>query len=223
MSSESLICDHKSTIKDGVAQRGRTIRPQGATHRQRNYNRHPARQTPGLSIMTHPLACDDGRPRSGRRSSAAAIVLLFMAACSSNPPKLREGLWEIRAQSIQKPGDIKTDVAYKLCRDHAYDQAAVTVLKKVKGCTTALKTVGANQFASASNCTVNGVTIISSGVTTFRSAETTHSETQATYVPAFNGKTAETMTQDQQYVSVCPPTMKVGDTLSAEGFIRHHD
>jgi hypothetical protein len=114
-------------------------------------------------------------------------------------------------------------VAYKLCRDHAYDQSAVTLLKKVKGCSTVLKTLGDNKFASASNCTVNGITIISNGVTTFRSAEATHSETQAKYVPSFNGKTDETMTQDQQYLGVCPPTMKVGDTLSAEGFIRHHD
>jgi hypothetical protein len=172
--------------------------------------------------MTNPSSRHEALRRSRDRLAAVAALLL-LAACSSDPPKLREGLWEIRAQTLEKPGDKKTEVAYKLCRDHAYDQTAVKVLKQVKGCTTVLKTLGENKFASASNCTVNGITIISNGVTTFRSPEATHSETQAKYVPAFNGKTDETMTQDQQYLGACPPTMKVGDTLSAEGFIRHHD
>jgi hypothetical protein len=155
--------------------------------------------------------------------ATTAALLSFVVGCAGNPPVLKEGLWEIRAQTIEKPGDRRSEVVYKLCRDHAYDKAANALLKNIKGCTTVVKDLGGGKLASASNCTVNGLSIVSNGVTTFSSQESTHSETQARYSPAFNGKTDETMTQNQQYVGRCPPTMKVGDTLSAEGFIRHHD
>ena len=162
---------------------------------------------------------------SARYSPLAATVttLLLVTGCASGPPALREGLWEIRAQTIEKPGDRKIEAAYKLCRDHAYDKAANALLKNVKGCSTVVKDQGDGKLASASNCNVNGISIVSNGATVFKSAEATHSETQARYSPPFNGKTDESMTQDQQYLGACPPTMKAGDTLSPEGFIRHHD
>jgi hypothetical protein len=160
---------------------------------------------------------------TGSKLGIAGVFALFGAACASGPPALKEGLWEIHAQSVEKPAERKTALTYKLCRDHAYDKAANALLKSVKGCSTAVKELGGGKIASASTCNVNGVSIVSNGVTTFLGEQQIHSETQAQYSPPFNGKSAESMIQDQQYVGVCPPSMRVGDTISAEGFIQHHN
>jgi hypothetical protein len=142
---------------------------------------------------------------------------------SAGPPKLKEGLWEIRGQSVESPGDKHADYTYKLCRDHGFDKATNAALKDVKGCSTVVKDQGGGSVASSSTCAVNGITIVSTGLTLYKSDSVTHSETHATYTPAFNGKTEETMTQDQQYVGKCPAGMKPGDRIAPDGIlIRHH-
>jgi hypothetical protein len=164
-----------------------------------------------------------------RRTAWAAALALPVSlahvslAHAGGPPQLKEGLWQIHGESITQPGEKKTDITYKLCRDHAYDKAANAILMNVKGCTTVIKDQGDGKFASASNCNINGTTIISNGVSVFKDKTFMHSETQAKFVPAFEGKTEETMTQDQQYIGSCPPGVKVGDTISAAGFIQHHN
>lgn len=154
---------------------------------------------------------------------AAAASLPLMAAHAGDPPKLKEGLWEVHVQSEEKPSGARTDVTYQLCRDHAYDKTADELLKNLPGCTTVIKDQGKGRFTSASNCVVNGTTVVSTGLTLFISKIATHSETNAKYLPPFKGKTDETMVQDQQYVGKCPNGTKPGDTISADGFIRHHD
>jgi hypothetical protein len=158
-------------------------------------------------------------------AAAAAIAMLPPTlAYAGSPPKIKEGLWEVHGQSIEKPANTTTDFTYKICRDHAFDKAATTLLKNVKGCTTILKDLGSGKYASASTCAVAGITIVSNGVTTYnKNHEAVHSETQAKYTPALNGKTDETMTQDQQYVGNCPTGVKPGDTIGTDGLIRHHD
>lgn len=150
------------------------------------------------------------------------LALTLLTGCSTAPPKLKQGLWEIRGQSVEKPLGTKTEFSYQLCRDHAYDEAQNTQLKSVKGCNTVLKNAGGGKFTSASNCRV-GVTLIgSNGVTVFKKNAATHSETHATYAPPLNGKAEETMTEDQQYLGACPPGMRPGDTLGTDGIVRHH-
>lgn len=153
----------------------------------------------------------------------AIALILPLAALAGDPPKLKEGLWEIHVQSEEKPTGARTDVTYQLCRDHAYDKTADDVLKNLPGCTTVIKDAGKGRFESASNCVVNGTTVVSTGVTVFTSKTATHSETAAKYLPPFKGKTEETMIQDQRYVGDCPKALKPGDTISPEGFIRHHN
>lgn len=153
---------------------------------------------------------------------AFGVLLPLTAAHAGDPPKLKEGLWEVHVQTEEKPSGARTDITYQLCRDHAYDKTADALLKNLPGCTTVIKDVGKGQFSSTSNCVVNGTTVISSGVTVFTSKSATHSETNAKYLPPFKGKTEETMVQDQQYVGSCPNGTRPGDTISADGFIRHH-
>lgn len=156
-------------------------------------------------------------------AAAIAVLLPCAAAWAGGPPKLREGLWEVRAQIIENPGGKHSEFTYRMCRDHAYDKAADEQLKNVKGCNTVIKNLGGGKFSSASTCTVAAITIVSNGVSIYSKDVSVHSETHATYTPAFNGKSEETMTQDQQYVAKCPANMKPGDRITPDGFIQHHD
>ena len=161
-----------------------------------------------------------------RLATPMAGLLALLCAASAHagsPPKLKEGLWEIHGESTVQPGDKKKELTYRLCRDHAYDKAANAILMQIKGCTTEMKDAGNGRFNSASKCNVNGTTIISGGFTLFTSDISMHSETQSRFMPAFEGKTDEFVIQDQRYVGACPATMKAGDTISAEGFIRHQN
>ena len=70
-----------------------------------------------------------------RLFTIAAAVLPVMAVSAAELPEIQEGLWEIHSQGIENPGNKKTDFTHKLCRDHAYDKAALAMVKNMKGCT----------------------------------------------------------------------------------------
>ena len=152
----------------------------------------------------------------------AAALLLGTAACAHDPQRIKEGLWEIHSVSVENPGAKKAEFQYQLCRDHAYDSAANARVKNVKGCSTQFKDMGDGRYASASTCKVAGTSIVSNGITTYQKGESTHSETQARYSPPFNGKSTETMTEDQRYIGPCPLGVKIGDTIGPDGIVRHH-
>jgi hypothetical protein len=156
-------------------------------------------------------------------AALAVAALPLSIARAGDPPKIKEGLWAIHGESIEKPGDRVTQFDYKLCRNHAYDKAANAKVKDAPGCRTVVKDSGGGKFEAASACTAATTKIISNGTTTYLSETAMHSETHATYTPPFRGKTEETMTQDQQYVSECPSNMKPGDVLFPDGFVRHPD
>jgi len=170
-----------------------------------------------MGRITH-LARDGGPiARSG-----LAAALLLMAGCAADPPSLQEGLWEVHGQTIEKPANTTATFAYQLCRDHLYDKAATAQMKNVKGCSTLFKKVGDGKFSSASTCVVADTTIVSNGLTTFRSPSATHSEARALYAPALGGKTDETLIEDQTYVGKCPRGMRAGDTMNSDGIVLHH-
>ncbi len=154
--------------------------------------------------------------------AAAAAGFAVLSGCVGGPPTLKAGLWDVRLQSVENPGDRHSEFNYQLCRDRAYDAAADARLKNVKGCTTVVKNLGGGSYSSASSCTVAGTTIVSTATSVFKSDGSTHSDSHATYTPAFNGKTEETMTQDQRYVGKCPADMQPGDTVAADGLVVHH-
>lgn len=151
--------------------------------------------------------------------TAAALLTVARAA---DPPPLQEGLWEIRGQSIANPGSKRTEFTYRLCRNHAYDQAMDALVKNQKDCTTSFDSLGGGRYTSSSRCTVSGTVIESKGTYTYQSPTATRSESSATYTPAFRGKTDETVIQDQTYVGSCPAGMKPGDRISTEGTLQRY-
>jgi hypothetical protein len=148
------------------------------------------------------------------------VVLLSAAAAADSPP-LQEGLWEISGQTIQNPGNKRTEFKYQLCRNHAYDNAMDALVRNAQGCTTSFDDLGGGRFASASSCNVDGTAIVSKGTFTYESMTSTHSESFATYSPPYKGRTDEHVVQDQHFVGPCPAGMKPGDRITG-GTLRRY-
>lgn len=153
--------------------------------------------------------------------AAAAALLPVLVAHAADPPQVREGLWEIHSKSTENPGSKTTEIIYRLCRDHAYDKAALEMAKSIKGCTSAIKSLGGAKFSADSQCTIEGTQIKSIGTASYQGDTAMHSETRTTYTPGFNGKTDEVMVQDQKFVGACPAGMQPGDQMTPEGKILH--
>jgi len=154
--------------------------------------------------------------------SVSCAGLLLAIARAADPPQLKEGLWEIRGQRIENPGSKRTEFAYRLCRSHAYDKAMDDLVRNQRDCTTTFESLGGGRYASASRCTAAGIVIVSKGTYTYESSTSTRSESNATYVPAFHGKTDETLIQDQSYIGSCPAGMNPGDRINADSKMQRY-
>ena len=154
--------------------------------------------------------------------TVSATTLLLAIASAADPPPLKEGLWEIRGQSIDNPGSKRTECTYRLCRNHAYDKAMDALVKNVKDCATSFDSLGDGRFTSESRCTLDGTVIVSKGTYTYLSSASTRSESYATYTPAYRGKTDETVIQDQSYVGACPAGMQPGDRITVDGTLQRY-
>ncbi len=152
----------------------------------------------------------------------SSAMLLLAIARAADPPQLKEGLWEIRGQRIENPGNRRTEFTYRLCRSHAYDKAMDDLVKNQKDCTTSFDSLGGGRYVSASRCTAAGVVIVSKGTYTYESSTSARSESTATYDPAFHGKTDETLIQDQSYVGSCPAGMNPGDRVDARSKLQRY-
>jgi hypothetical protein len=164
-------------------------------------------------------------PWPALNASALALLALTLLpaglALAGDPPKLKEGLWEVRGQTVENPGAKRTVFAYQLCRDHAYDDAANNELKDVAGCSTVIYDLGCGRLASTSSCQVSGVTIDSNGLTVYKGDTVTHAESHATFTPPLEGKSDESITQDQKFIGKCPAGVKPGDRIAPDGRIWH--
>jgi len=149
-----------------------------------------------------------------------SAMLLLPIARAADPPQLKEGLWEIRGQRIENPGNKRTEFTYRLCRSHAYDKAMDDLVKNQKDCTTTFESLGGGRYASSSRCTAAGIVIESKGSYRYESSTSARSESTATYLPALRGKTDETLIQDQNYLGSCPAGMRPGDRIDADSKVQ---
>lgn len=152
---------------------------------------------------------------------ASTLLLSIGIAIAGDPPDVKEGLWSIRTQTTDNPGNVKSDHTTKICRRHAYDEHVKTEAKNMKGCTTASESFVGNKYSVEMRCTVGATVIDSKGTTTFDGDSATHSETHATYTPAMAGISETTMIQDQKYLSACPAGVEPGDLTAEDGHVNH--
>ena len=83
-------------------------------------------------------------------------------------------------------------------------------------------TSGAADSPPLRAATLGGRVIVSKGTYTYDSAILTHAESHATYTPAFNGKTEETLLQEQRFLGECPAGINPGDRIMSDGTVQRY-
>jgi len=157
-----------------------------------------------------------------RPSMLAAALVLWSVAYAADPPPLQEGLWEVRGRAVDSPSGRVTTFAYRLCRNHAFDAAMDAQIKNAQGCRTSFDDLGGGKFEAASSCNIGGRVIESKGTYTYESTTSTRSESHATYTPPFNGKSEETLVQEQRYLGDCPAGVNPGDRIMGDGKVQRY-
>ncbi|HWO31173.1 MAG TPA: DUF3617 family protein [Candidatus Acidoferrum sp.] len=153
---------------------------------------------------------------------AAAFLLPIGIASAAGPPEQKEGLWSFHRQSIDNPGNQKTESSSTICRSRAYDAYTLSLVKNKKlGCTTLKEDWQGSIYSVESHCIVAGTAVDSKGTVTYAGDTSAHSETRATYTPALGGVSETTMIMDQKYVGSCPAGAQPGDLTNAEGRVTH--
>jgi hypothetical protein len=152
--------------------------------------------------------------------AAAAFVLPI--ANASEPPELKEGLWSIRIQSVNNPGNKREDSTSMLCRNHAYDKSAIDLAKNIKkNCSKYDESFQGGKYTTDMHCTVAGSIIDTKGTATYLGDTSAHAENHTTYSPALGGVTESTMIMDQKYIGNCPAGARPGDRINADGSVLH--
>jgi hypothetical protein len=149
------------------------------------------------------------------------VLILLGLALAVEPPQNKEGLWSIRMQTTNQPGNTKTDFTYKLCRSHAFDQHGRDLAKNRKECKPVSENFSGGIYTAESECNVMGTVIKSKTTTTFQGDTASHGETHATNTPALNGVSEMTVIMDQKYLGACPAGIQPGDRVNADGSIMH--
>jgi hypothetical protein len=154
--------------------------------------------------------------------TATAFLLAATIAFAGGPPVLKAGLWLLNRQTIDNPGN-KKDVwpPIKICRDHAYDQYVLELVKKVPGCTTVSETTHGNTYQTDMKCVIGTTTLETKSTTTVQGDTASHGESHTLYTPAMDGKTETIMISDAKYLGSCPAGMQPGDRINANGTIAH--
>ena len=140
----------------------------------------------------------------------AVLAMPIGVAYAIDHPPVKEGLWQVRTQTISNPGGKKSEDTMKVCRTQASEKAGEAVMKNTKGCTVVNESMNGNVYSLEMRCSMAGTVIASKGTTTFQSDSAVHSESHVSYTPAMNGETDDTSITDQTYLGSCPAGAKPG-------------
>jgi hypothetical protein len=154
-------------------------------------------------------------------SAAAALLLPIGIANAVDLPDQKEGLWSNHRQTIDNPGNQKSEQTTTVCRNHAYDQYVLSLTKNTKGCTTVSESFQGGKHSIEVHCVIGSTVVDSKGTTTFQGDTAAHSETHATYTPAMGGVSETTMIMDAKYVGSCPAGAQPGDITYPDGRVTH--
>ena len=150
----------------------------------------------------------------------AALLLVIGMASAVDKPEMKEGLWSMHKQTIDNPGNKKSESDSTICRNHGYDKH-VESHAVPKGCTTVNESFQSGKYVLETHCTIAGTVIESKGTTTFNSDTAAHSETHATYTPPMQGVSETTMIMDSKFQGACPAGVQPGDLTDSKGNVVH--
>jgi hypothetical protein len=151
----------------------------------------------------------------------AATGLVLLTAGPTDPPLVKEGLWEVHTETTNNPSGKKSEGSYTLCRTHEFDQAMRANEKSMKGCNTVSENFQNGSYTSEIQCKIGATTIDSKGTTTFTGDTAIHSETRTSYSPAMGGTTDSTIVMDSKYTGACPDGVAAGDRTNTDGSVIH--
>ena len=150
---------------------------------------------------------------------AVAGLAAAAGAGAAELPATQEGLWEVRVQTTTKPVKSHHTTWYKVCRDHAFDQAANDLWSRVQGCTASTEALGPGKYTLVSRCASRGTVIAARGTLRYDGTTARHIQNQVTYTPPISGKTGVATLTDEKYLGACPAELKPGDRIGADGEI----
>jgi len=151
--------------------------------------------------------------------SAAALGLQFAQA--AEPSELKEGLWSIRTQLTDNPGNKKDDTTTTLCRNHAYDKSVIALAKgAVKDCKYDERLQG-GKYSTGMHCVVAGTVIETNATATYEGDTAAHGEDHTTYSPSLGGVSESIRIVDQKYIGSCPAGAQPGDLTTTAGKVVH--
>jgi hypothetical protein len=165
-------------------------------------------------------------------SMTAALLLPAGMVWAVNLPEMQEGLWSMRTQEVNNPGNKREDTtAFSFCRNHAYDKEAEVLAKGIKGCTIVSENFAGGKYSTEMRCVIEKAvvagkvlfekTVVVTKGTATQSSTAAHIETHTTYAPAMFGVSDKMSIMDQTYVGSCPSGMRPGDALKPDGTIVH--
>ncbi|MEO8998646.1 MAG: DUF3617 family protein, partial [Rhodanobacter sp.] len=154
-------------------------------------------------------------------SVMAVLAMPIGAAYAIDHPPMKEGLWQIRLQTISNPDGKKSESTMKVCRDHAFDKSTEAMATKMAGCTTIDDSLSGGVYSNEMRCKMGGSVVSTKTTFVYKGDTAVHSDTHVTYIPAMYGMGDQTVIEDQAYLSSCPAGMKPGDLLSPDGTVQH--
>lgn len=150
-------------------------------------------------------------------SVGSAFLLSVGFARAADLPQAKEGLWSSHTQTVDQPGNKKSEATKTICRNHAYDQYVKDLAAKIPGCTKVSENYNGRTLTTEMRCVVGGSVIDGKGTSVFQGDTVVHSETHSTYTPAMYGVSETTMIMDQKYVGSCPAGSQPGDMRGEDG------
>jgi hypothetical protein len=153
--------------------------------------------------------------------AAAALLLPIGIANAADLPEQKEGLWSNHRQTTDNPGNQKSEQTTTVCRNRAYDQYVLSLMKGMKGCTTVSESFQGGKYSVEMHCVIGSTVVDSKGTTTFQGDTAVHGESHATYTPAMGGISETTSITDSKYVGSCPAGAQPGDITYPDGRVTH--
>lgn len=151
--------------------------------------------------------------------SAAALGLQFAQA--AEPSELKEGLWSIRTQLTDNPGNKRDDTTSTLCRNHAYDKSVIALAKDASKACKYDERLQGGKYSTEMHCVVAGTVIETKATANYEGDTAVHGEDHTTYSPSLGGVSESIRIVDQKYIGSCPAGAQPGDLTTAGGKVVH--
>ncbi|HKH80673.1 MAG TPA: DUF3617 family protein [Methylovirgula sp.] len=151
---------------------------------------------------------------NGCTATVLSLTMFSAVALADDYPPRKPGLWEL---AVQREGRPVTTM--KMCIDPDTDQLfhKFGTDMAAKHCTRNDIKVSGAIVTTESECKIGNTTITTTAVINFTGDSAYHSDVKTHIDPPVLGKTDATLTQDGKWTGPCPPDMKPGDFVMANG------